>query len=297
MLPAGSYWMSMAAPASELRSALAADPMVPARWRIDRRGRELSDVFTVELSPQDHPLPRHWSPGQFNMLYVFGAGEVAISISGDPANQYRLVHTVRAVGPTTEAMSRLRAGDNLGVRGPFGTDWPVVAAEGADLVFVAGGLGLAPLRPAILHALANRGRYGAVCIYFGARRPQDLLFRQQLERWRGRFDLEVEVTVDHAATDWSGPVGVVTKLIERGNFDPLSTTAFVCGPEVMMRFAAMELAGRGVDPDEIHLSMERNMKCAIAFCGHCQWGPHFVCKDGPVFPYGRVVDLLTITEL
>jgi NAD(P)H-flavin reductase len=287
----------MAAQAEIHHGVAVRDPMLPTRWRIGRRRRELSDVFTLELEPLDEPLTRPWAPGQFNMLYVFGAGEVAISVSGDPAVQAQLVHTVRAVGPATQLMSRLRAGDPLGVRGPFGSAWPVAAAEGDDLVFVAGGLGLAPLRPAIFHALRNRARYGAVCLYFGARRPEDLLFRRQLEQWRGRFDLEVEVTVDHAASHWAGPVGVVTKLIERGNFDPGSTTAFVCGPEVMMRFAAVELAGRGVNGEKIHLSMERNMKCAIGFCGHCQWGPHFVCKDGPVFPYARIADLLTIPEL
>ncbi len=274
----------------------AANPMLPVPLRIHAGRRELADTFTVELEPpEEGGFP--FRPGQFNMLYVFGVGEVPISISGDPARPDTLIHTVRAVGAVTERMRGLKPGDTIGVRGPFGSAWPVAEAEGDDLVFVAGGLGLAPLRPAIYHALRNRGRYGRVFVLYGARTPGDILYRRELERWRGRFDMEVAVTVDRADPSWAGNVGVVTKLVDRARFDPLHTTAFVCGPEIMMRYAVAELEKRGVAGDAVHVSMERNMKCAVGFCGHCQWGPAFICKDGPVFRYADIAAIFNIREL
>jgi NAD(P)H-flavin reductase len=231
------------------------------------------------------------------MLYVFGAGEVPISISGNPDSGLPLIHTVRNVGPVTAAMANLRRGDTLGVRGPFGSVWPVASAEGADIVIIAGGVGLAPLRPAIYQVLANREKYGEVCIYYGARTPQDILFLNELQKWRGRFDLTVDVTVDCATQDWAGKVGVVTNLVAQGSFDPSETVALVCGPEVMMRYTVKTLNERGVSNDRIYLSTERNMKCALGFCGHCQFGPHFVCKDGPVFRFDHIEYLFEIREL
>lgn len=272
------------------------NPMLPVPYRIRGSRRELADTFTVELEPETGD-GFAFRPGQFNMLYVFGVGEVPISISGDPARPEPLVHTVRAVGAVTEAMRAMRPGETIGVRGPFGSAWPVAEAEGDDLVFVAGGLGLAPLRPAIYHALANRRKYGRIVILYGARTPRDILYRRELEKWRGRFDLEVAVTVDSAGSDWAGNVGVVTKLIGGASFDPLHTTAFVCGPEIMMRYSIATLRQQDVAAESIHVSMERNMKCAVGFCGHCQWGPAFICKDGPVFRYADIADLFTIREL
>jgi NAD(P)H-flavin reductase len=270
-----------------------ADPMLPSLFEVARVRPETYDTVTLELAPVDRrPVP--FQPGQFNMLYLFGTGEVAISISGDPAKPAPLVHTLRSVGTVTRGLCALEPGDSVGVRGPFGTGWPLAEAVGSDVVIVAGGIGLAPLRPAIYHLLAERRRYGRIVILCGARSPQDLLFRRELEKWRSRFDLEVTATVDYAAGDWSGHVGVVTPLIQRAGFDPLHTVAMTCGPEVMMRFAVRELEKRGVAPDHIWLSMERNMKCAVGFCGHCQYGPSFVCKDGPVF---RASDLAPWLEL
>ena len=288
--------MSAVAPLAVTPPPAGADPMTPALYRVQRWRRELADTFTVELTPQEGKAPFRFSPGQFNMLYQFGAGEVPISISGDPAKPDVLVHTVRAVGAITQAMSRLRRGATLGVRGPFGVGWPVEEARGADVVIVAGGLGLAPLRPAIYRVLADRAAYGNVRIVYGARTPADILFLRELHEWRGRFDLTVEVTVDRAAGGWGGRVGVVTKLLS-GGFDPLHTVALVCGPEIMMRYAAIALNERGVDDEQIYLSMERNMKCAIGFCGHCQFGPGFVCKDGPVYRLDHIQPLLAIREL
>ncbi|MDA8231002.1 MAG: FAD/NAD(P)-binding protein [Magnetospirillum sp.] len=272
------------------------DPMLPRPFRIEKVRRELSDTFTMELVPAEGG-GFAFAAGQFNMLYVFGIGEVPISISGDPGDGGKLIHTTRAVGAVTRAMDSMRAGDVVGVRGPFGTPWPVEEAFGHDLVFVAGGVGLAPLRPAIYQAMANRQRFGKVVVLYGARTPDDILFRRELERWRGRFDMEVHVTVDRGNPKWSGNVGVVPNLIAHAGFDPLSTTAFVCGPEVMMRYTALALEKNGVGREGIFLSMERNMKCGCGLCGHCQWGPHFVCKDGPVYRYDRIADLLAIREL
>jgi len=263
------------------------DPMLPEPHRLERVRRETHDTFTLELKPAQGDV-KPFAPGQFNMLYVFGTGESAISISGDPADTDTLVHTVRAVGTVTRAMQKLRRGDVIGVRGPFGSCWPVREAEGNDLVIATGGIGLAPLRPVIHHVLANREKYGRVALLYGARSPRALLFRRELERWRSRFDLEVEVTLDTASGDWRGNVGVVTRLIPAAPFDSLNAVALICGPEVMMRFSVLELQKRGLRDENIYLSMERNMKCAIGFCGHCQFGPTFICKDGPVFRYDAI---------
>jgi NAD(P)H-flavin reductase len=271
--------------------------MLPEAYRIAKVRRELGDTFTLDLNPADGSPGNPFAPGQFNMLYVFGVGEVPISISGDPSSISPLIHTVREVGPVTRAMGKLRRGDSIGVRGPFGSAWPVREAEGNDVVIISGGIGLAPLRPAIYHVLANREKYGNICIYYGARTSNDILFIKQLRQWRGHFDLIVDVTVDAAQGYWAGRVGVVTQLVTRRHFDPYHTVAMVCGPEVMMRYAIKALNEQGVDNEDIYVSMERNMKCAVGFCGHCQFGPHFVCKDGPVFRFDRVQDIFGIWEL
>jgi NAD(P)H-flavin reductase len=231
------------------------------------------------------------------MVYVFGMGEVPISISGDPNHLNPLVHTVRAVGTVTRAVCKAKRGDIVGVRGPFGSSWPVEEAIGKDVVIAAGGIGLAPLRPALLTLLAHRERYGRIVLLYGARSPQELLFGRQLLQWRGRFDLEVEVTVDTASREWRGNVGVVTTLIPRAHFDPEEALAMVCGPEVMMRFTVSGLQELGVPAESIYVSMERNMKCAVGLCGHCQYGPTFICKDGPVFRYDRLASLFNVREV
>ncbi len=264
------------------------DPMVSTPFVVHRVKRETSDTYTLDLKRPEAAANCPFAPGQFNMLYAFGAGEVPISISGDPARADTLVHTVRDVGNVTRAICRLKKGEVLGVRGPFGVPWPVAQLAGQDVLIIAGGLGLAPLRPALYHILNQRDEYGNVEVIYGARTPQDLLYRKELERWRGRFDLRVHVTVDASEGDWRGNVGVVTKIISRARFDPPDTTALVCGPGVMMRFTIQELLSQGLKPEQIYVSMERNMKCGVGLCGHCQWGPFFVCKDGPVFRYDRV---------
>lgn len=281
-----------------MKKTRSADPMMPTPYRVIDKRRELADTFTIELATVNGAAAgQGFLPGQFNMLYAFGIGEVPISISGDPANADRLVHTIRNVGAVTNAMAGLSKGDVIGVRGPFGSAWPVKAVEGSDVVIIAGGVGLAPLRPAIHHVLANRSKYGRFVILYGARTPHDIMFTSELRKWRGRFDTQVNVTVDHAAGDWAGNVGAVTKLIPRAVFDPRHAAIFVCGPEIMMRFTIAELDGLGVAKNSIYVSMERNMKCAVGICGHCQFGEYFVCRDGPVFPYGKIEALFKVREL
>ncbi|MDI6767883.1 MAG: FAD/NAD(P)-binding protein [Bacteroidota bacterium] len=269
--------------------------MMPEFFSITRAQKETHDTFTFDLEPPSDGFK--FAPGQFNMLYLFGVGEVPISISGDPADHEKLVHTIRAVGNITKNMQKLKKGDVLGVRGPFGNSWPIGESIGNDIVIVAGGIGLAPLRPSIYHVLSHREKYGKIVLLYGTRTPEDILYRTEIEGWRSRFDVEVLVTVDRATSGWRGVVGVVTNLISRSHFDPFNTVAMICGPEIMMRFTIQELQKHGVSFENIYLSMERNMKCGIGFCGHCQYGPTFICKDGPIFPYPTVKDLFIKREI
>jgi NAD(P)H-flavin reductase len=289
--------MGPEASAAAVSSADVSQPMVPRPFRVVRYRRELSDTFTLFLEPTDGTKEFHFEPGQFNMIYHPGAGEVPISISGDPEKPEQLVHTIRAVGNVTNLLKKYQSGDIVGVRGPYGTPWPVAAAEGLDIVIVAGGLGLAPLRPVIYQVLAHRKRYGNFELVYGARSPQEMLFRRELERWRGRFDMRVHVTLDRAGPQWLGNVGVVTDLISHARFDPMQTAAFVCGPGVMMHFSIQELTRLGLKPKDIFVSLERNMQCGLGLCGHCQLGPVFVCKDGPVFSYERIGNWLDRREV
>lgn len=278
-------------------SAPLIDPMMPLPYRIQRIKQETDDTFTLELVPGETKAKRTFAPGQFNMLYVFGVGEVPISISSNPERSPTLQHTTRVVGTVTKAMRKLRCGDLIGIRGPFGTHWPVEEAEGKDVVIIAGGIGLAPLRPALYYLMDRRQKYRKIVLLYGTRSPEDILYRLELERWRGQFDLEIQVTVDRAATSWRGNVGVVTSMIPRAPFDPSNTMALVCGPEVMMRFAGMGLQKRGVSDEQIYVSMERNMKCGIGLCGHCQFGPIFTCRDGPVLRMDRIAGMLNRAEI
>jgi len=273
------------------------DPMRPVPFRVDRVRAETHDTFTLHLRPPAWLEPFAFAPGQFNMLYAFGTGEVPVSLSGPPGTSRELLHTIRAVGSVTRALGRLRRGDQVGVRGPFGTPWPLAEARGKDVVIVAGGIGLAPLRPAVHELLEHRDAYGRIVLLYGARTPRDLLFSRDLESWRGRFDLDVQVIVDRAAPGWHGLVGTVTALIPRTPLDPEQTTALVCGPEIMMWFTVHALKSRGFATSSIFVSMERNMKCGIGLCGHCQLGPFFVCRHGPVFPFEKIGPTLLIREL
>jgi NAD(P)H-flavin reductase len=274
------------------------DPMVPRFLTVRRRVRETADVATLEIALDDADAQAlACRPGQFNMLYAFGVGEIPVSVSGDPAITDRVTHTVRAVGAVSKALINLKVGDAIGLRGPFGSSWPVEEAVGSDALIVAGGIGLFPLRPVIYHLLRRRADYGRVALLCGARTLDDLLFRKELYVWRRTPDFQLRVTLDRADRRWSGDVGYVTGLLPKARIDPEETVAMVCGPEIMIRATTQALEDIGVSATRIFVSLERNMKCAIGLCGHCQFGPHFLCKDGPVYRYDRVRDFLAIREL
>ncbi|MDP6721459.1 MAG: FAD/NAD(P)-binding protein [Pirellulaceae bacterium] len=271
-------------------------PMVPTRYRVLRAIAETHDTRTLHLDPIDDD-GFAFAPGQFSMLYAFGIGEVPISISGDPDNHGPLVHTIRTVGAVTNVLGELRDGDVIGVRGPYGSAWPVDTSKRGDLVILAGGIGLAPLRPVLYSVLANRDRFGRVVLLYGARSPSEILFGDEIQQWRSRFDLHVRVTVDRASDDWHGHVGVITTLIPALDIDIPNATAMICGPEIMMRYCVKELCQHGFEHEQQYVSMERNMKCAIGHCGHCQYGADFVCKDGPVFRFDKIAGRFQIQEI
>jgi NAD(P)H-flavin reductase len=272
------------------------DPMLPRPFTVTRTHRDTHDTATLELEPADGE-PFAFAPGQFTMVGAFGGGEVPISISGDPARPGLLRHTVRDVGSATHAIVSAAPGAVLCVRGPLGTGWDVASAAGGDVVFVAGGIGLAPLRPAILEVCARRDDFRQVSVLYGCRTPGDLLFGEDLATWGRESGVAVEVTVDRSEGDWQGRVGLVTNLIARAGFAADRTTAFICGPEVMMRYSAIAFVEQGVPEPALRLSMERNMKCGIGLCGHCQLRELFLCVDGPVVTYDRLRPLMSRAEL
>lgn len=269
---------------------------IPRRFTVASTRRDTHDVRTLELAPLDGE-PLVFTPGQFTMLLAFGVGEVPISISGDPARPELLQHTIRDVGSVSHALATAPPGAVLGVRGAFGTGWEVERGRGGDVVIVAGGIGLAPLRPVILEIAAARQDYGRVLVLYGARNPEEILYVDELRVWAERHDLDVQVTVDNGRHAWRGPVGLVTRLVERATFDAENALALVCGPEVMMRPTARVLVDRGLAPEQVRLSMERNMKCGVGLCGHCQLRELFCCLDGPVLGYDRLAPLMSQAEL
>lgn len=265
-------------------------PMVPMSFVLRERVQETSDTWTLTLEALDGDSPTI-GPGQFVMVYAFGIGEVPISVSGPSGRQGPVVLTVRAVGAVTEAICATEPGGVLGLRGPLGTMWPISMSHGADVVVVAGGIGLAPLRPVVHYTLEHRPEFGELVVLYGARTPRDLLFLAQLDEWG------VDVTVDAAEIGWHGKVGVVPKLIPGAGFDPARAVAFVCGPEIMMQYTLEALLDRGLTPDRIYVSLERNMRCGLGHCGHCQLGPTLICRDGPVYSYETARPWLEVREL
>lgn len=268
--------------------------LIPKAYHVKSIAQETADVFSLTLSLKEEQIPS-FLPGQFNMLYLFGFGEVPISISGDPTQKEELVHTVRSVGAVTKAMQKLKEGDEIGVRGPFGTHWPL-SQKDCDVLVIAGGVGLAPLRSALFHLTANRDQYKKVTLLYGTRTPQDILYKDEMKKWE-ELGIEVHISVDHADTDWYGHVGVITTLISRYLTSPQNTLVLLCGPEVMIKFSLQELMRTEMNERAIHIAMERNMQCAVGFCGHCQYGPYFICKDGPIFSYEQLKSWLPIQEL
>ncbi|WP_028803805.1 FAD/NAD(P)-binding protein [Streptomyces sp. 142MFCol3.1] len=265
---------------------------VPLPYRLVGRRRETADVVTLDLEPVGESL-QPFMPGQFAMVYAFGVGEIPVSVSRTVEEQ-RLSHTVRAVGAVSRALCGLPEGASVGVRGPFGTSWNVSAARGHDVLVIAGGIGLAPLRPLIDAVLTGPHAYGRLNVLAGARTPDDLLYQDEFPGWKHPFGA---VTVDLPIRGWTGRVGVVTALLDEAHFAPAHTTAFLCGPEVMIRAAARQLIHRGVRADRVRVSLERNMRCATGHCGHCQLGPLLLCRDGPVVGYDVAEHLLDVREL
>jgi NAD(P)H-flavin reductase len=269
-------------------------PTAPHPHRIRARWRETPETVTLALDPRDEAIPSG-GPGQFNMVYVLGVGEIPLSISGTP--EEGTLHTVRAVGAVSAALCDAPVGTTVGVRGPYGVGWDLDALAGKDVAVVAGGIGLAPLRPVIRHLLTHRDRFERLVFLVGARSEELLLYRHQLESWRGRLDVKAEVTLDHASPDWHGHVGVITDLLRPAALDPERTAALVCGPEVMMRSVGRALVDAGIAPRDVQVSLERNMQCAVGLCGHCQLSPLLLCRDGPVVTFDRAEPLLGVREL
>lgn len=280
-------------------ACLKTNPWLSHPVRIDRVTAEIPGVSTYELVFSDSCLAAGISflPGQFNMLYLPGVGEIAVSISGDPAKPQSLPHTIRLAGNVTRTLAGQCEGSEIGLRGPFGSHWPMEACKGNDVVLVAGGIGLAPLRPAIYELLLHADQYGRKTLLYGARTPSDILYANEFEDWK-RGGLDVQVTVDRADNAWQGNVGVVTLLLERLTLPtPSQTILLTCGPEVMMWYTIQSALARGLREVDLYVSLERNMNCAVGLCGHCQLGPEFICKDGPIFRYDRVASILKVHEL
>ena len=271
---------------------------IPSLYRVRQKREENDSIVSLLVEPTSSD--RQLDPiraGQFNMLYVFGKGEIPVSISSLAFEHPQMVHTIQDVGKISAGLCELNPGDCLGIRGPFGNTWPLQAAEGKDVLLVAGGLGLAPLRPVIEHIVLHRHKFKQVNILYGTRSPDYMTFHKDIIAWQADPDINFLLSVDHSFKTWRGHVGVVTHLIEQVEFDPDNVLAMVCGPEIMMRYAFSTLGHAGVKAADIYLSMERNMKCAIGHCGHCQFGPAFICKDGPVFQYSAMEQYLNVKEL
>ena len=264
-----------------------ADPMLPHPAAVRAIRPEAYGISTFSLEYLDPAPQTGFVPGQFNMIHLPGFGEVAISICSDPNTPNVMDHTIRYAGSVTRAIGRLRVGDTVGMRGPYGNPWPMQLAEGKDLMIVSGGIGLAPLRPVILEAIHRRSSFGRVLVLYGGRTPQDLLYTGEFEKWQDG-GIEMNVSVDRADETWKGQVGVIPMAFYRIRLDHRNTLVFSCGPEIMMRFVIYEAMARRIPKEAIYVSMERNMKCAIGFCGHCQLGPVFICKQGPVFQFSTI---------
>lgn len=250
---------------------------------------ELEKLFALQL-PGGRSLGNE--PGQFVEASLMGIGEAPISISSSPSRSNGTFELcIRRVGDLTNALHRLKPGDVIGVRGPFGRGFPVGKMRGKDILFAAGGLGLAPLRSLINQVLDERGAFGRVIILYGTKNPSEILFKKELEEWAERDDVEFHMSVDRADENWTGNVGVITALFPRVTVNPRNTVAATCGPPIMYRFVLMELLGKGIPETQIYLSLERRMKCGVGKCGHCQINDLYCCQDGPVFTYARIKGL------
>jgi NAD(P)H-flavin reductase len=261
----------------------------PFMARITFIKKETYDTSTYGLQLKENP-GFSFLPGQFNMVGIPEVGEAPISFSSEPGEKNKFQHTIRAVGRVTQAMAQRKKGDRLQIRGPYGRGWPLKEARGKNILVVAGGIGLAPLRGFLLYIWKNHNDFGKVVILYGARTPDDLLFKEELPLWRKKPNTQLLLTVDEIppGTRWKENQGVVTTLFDRVGVSPDNTLALICGPEIMMRFVVVGFLQRGYAGSRLYLSLERRMKCGIGQCGHCQIGPKYVCRDGPVFSYREI---------
>ncbi|GCB02055.1 cytochrome-c3 hydrogenase gamma chain [Sulfuriferula multivorans] len=272
------------------------NPYLPWEAEVVERVQESDSIFTLRLRLTDPEARNHYRfvPGQFNMVYLYGVGEVAISIVSDPESEALLDHTIRAVGRVTHGLAKLQAGERVGIRGPFGRGWPMPLAEGRDVFIVTGGLGCAPVVGVINYVLARRTRFGRVCIVQGVKHAEDMIWRERYAEWSAHPDVQVLLAAEHGGVLWPWHVGLATELFDQAVIEPSRTIVMMCGPEGMMRAAARGLMQRGIAPEEIYLSMERNMQCGVGHCGHCQFGGSFICRNGPVYRYSEVRELLGV---
>lgn len=270
---------------------------VPAKMMGMRVENENTRTYDVQIADPEVRKMYRWRPGQFNMLYVPGVGEAAVSISSDPDRPERLSHTIRVVGSVTHAIDRVETGGIIGLRGPFGQGWPLEELEGHDVVMVAGGIGLAPIRPMVYWMLRHREKYKRVILLFGCRSPEDRAYVEELETWEQERSIDVLVTVDNATEGWPGPVGVVTNLLGRLRVNAQRTSVLVCGPKMLNRTAAGSFLQLHVPPERVYVCLERNMNCGFGRCGHCQYGAKFVCTDGPVFRFTEIADIFGKEEI
>ncbi|MGD0768249.1 MAG: FAD/NAD(P)-binding protein [Tepidisphaeraceae bacterium] len=270
---------------------------IPARIVSIKDENFNTKTFTLEFTDERLRWGYRFAPGQFNMVYVPHVGEAAISISSDPAQSQQMGHTIRLVGMVTRAMGRMKVGDIVGLRGPYGKGWPMERLEGHDVVIMAGGIGLAPLRPVLYWLLQHRKRCGRVVLFYGCRFPEDRLFADELQAWETGGALDVLVTVDNATSGWAGPVGVVTKLLQRVKVTGERTIVLVCGPRILNRVAAWNFLQLHVPAPQVYVSLERNMNCGFGRCGHCQYDSKFVCVDGPVFCFADIAHVFAKEEV
>ena len=272
------------------------NPHVPWEAEVVERIQESPTIFTLRLRLVDAEARKayRFAPGQFNMVYLYGVGEVPISIASDPQDTNLLGHTIRAVGRVTEGLSRLGVGEQLGLRGPYGRGWPLAEAEGKDIVVVTGGLGCAPVVGVINYIIMRRERFGRLTVIQGVKHAEELIWRERYAYWNTLPDTQVLLAADHGGPLWPWHVGLVTEVFDQVEITPQRTVAMMCGPEGMMRAAVRNLTARGLAEDSIYLSMERNMQCAVGQCGHCQFGASFICRQGPVFAYSRIKELMGV---
>lgn len=273
------------------------DPWIPLIYRVTEVEHENRNITTLNMEPDGNEAIEPLRPGQFSMIYAFGVGEIPISVSSILKKRPQIIHTVQNVGEVSKNICKANVGDVFGIRGPFGPPWPTEMAKGKDIIIMSGGLGIAPLRPLIEQIIQERGQYRNVNVLYGTRNTKTILFYTDIISWQADPDINFQITVDYSYQNWRGNVGVVTSLVDKARSDPENTIAFVCGPEVMMRFGVKALLDKGIAEDSIYLSMERNMKCGFGHCGHCQYGPYFVCKDGPVFQYPQIKRYLKLKEI